>query len=85
MGCEEAMPSSGGTVGLSPPEWLHGEWTTEGADTTHSQWPLRVEITSGNVVVIGPSLGADYAELGKNDGISISDSNPGSGHFTGSP
>lgn len=79
LGCDEAAGTGGSVRGsssvLSTPEWLRGNWTTQGADTTHAQAPLRIAITATNIRTYSATAGVNVEDLASNQSIRVVDDN----------
>ena len=79
--CEEATPAAASSNVLSPPIWMHGSWTTQGADTAHSTYPAELEVDKNNIRVIGPRAGVDFAGFATRAGVSMTDKQVSTTHY----
>lgn len=84
LGCEEAAKPPENTAArecCSPPAWLRGNWTTEGADTTHADAPFGLMVTEDNVVTIATTAGVDFAALTENEEVTATETRPTSSSY----
>lgn len=81
MGCQEPAPGKPGATpatgddesrALSTPVWMRGEWTTEGADSTHSAttW-FRLTVTATNIRTLSPTGGMSMEDTSSSNQIQV--------------